>query len=140
MATIDAFIITFTFIPGVGLLIVSTANRFHVVNLLIRDMATGTSPHPDPDVLPTMVIRSRRLQRALVVLYIAASSFAVSGLIGQIGTKWLEDAVFIEQIWIWLTTFGVAAVVLATILLILESRLAFEWVGRLAETAQKRNA
>ncbi|MEL6324971.1 MAG: DUF2721 domain-containing protein [Pseudomonadota bacterium] len=140
MATIDAFIITFTFIPGVGLLIVSTANRFHVVNLLIRDMATGTSPHPDPDVLPTMVSRSRRLQRALVVLYIAASSFAVPGLIGQIGTKWLEDAVFIEQIWIWLTTFGVAAVVLATILLILESRLAFEWVGRLAETAQKRNA
>ncbi len=138
MDTSDAFIITFTFIPGVGLLIVSTANRFHVVNLLIRDMATGTSPHPDPDVLPKMVIRSRRLQRALVALYIAASAFAVSGLIGQISATWMKDAI-LAQVPLWLTTFGVSAVVFATIMLIMESRMAFDWVGRLAETAQRRS-
>lgn len=85
-----------------------------------------------------MVIRSRRLQRALVSLYIAASSFAVSGLLGQLGTTWLKGIAFGDQLPLWMTTFGVAAVVFATILLILESRLAFQWVGKLAEKAQQQ--
>ena len=136
MSSIDVYIIPFTFIPGVGLLIVSTANRFHVVNLLVRDMATGTSPHPDPNVLPTMIVRSRRLQRALVALYIAVSCFAVSGLIGQISTTWLKGMTLVEQIPLWITTLGVIAVVLATVLLIMESRPAFQWVGRLATMPQ----
>ena len=136
MSSIDIYIIPFTFIPGVGLFIVSTANRFHVVNLLVRDMATGTSPHPDPNVLPTMIVRSRRLQRALVALYIAVSCFAVSGLIGQISTTWLKTMTLVEQIPLWIATLGVIAVVLATVLLIMESRPAFQWVGRLATMPQ----
>lgn len=85
-----------------------------------------------------MVVRSRRLQRALVALDVAASAIAVSGLIALTGATWTKDAVDVAQVALWLKAFGVSAVV-ATIMLIMEGRMAFDWVGRLAETAQRRS-
>ncbi|MEM6492307.1 MAG: DUF2721 domain-containing protein [Pseudomonadota bacterium] len=135
MTSFELYALSFTLVPGVGLLIVSTANRFHHVNSLIRSVVSGSSPLNRDSILPTLVTRSHRLQLALVALYAAVAAFVVSGLVAQLGRIADVDAALVDQAPLWTLTAGVTAVLLAVLLLILESRLAFKWVHAFAKDA-----
>jgi len=128
----ELYALSFTRVPGVGLLIVSTANRFHHVNSLIRSVGSGSSALEASEILPTLLLRSRRLQRALVALYVAVCAFVVSGLIGQLVELAPQESALIERASLLIATFGVMAGLLAALLLISESRLAFKWVPSFA--------
>ena len=86
METIDTWILPFTFIPGVGMLVLSTANRFHFINVLIREMV-DKEEKPCPKTMDILFKRSRHFQRALVAFYISICLFAVAALIGSINTN-----------------------------------------------------
>lgn len=46
MNEITSWILPLTFIPGVGMLVLSTASRFHNVNSLIREALSQTEDEP----------------------------------------------------------------------------------------------
>jgi hypothetical protein len=120
MDEIGSWILPFTFIPGVSMLVMSTATRFHNVNELIRSLARNGDPSGH---LPVLYERVRRLNRALVSLYLALAAFALSALTSNMvewaGVPALRVASDI------LITAGVAAVVFCAGQLIVESMSAF---------------
>lgn len=125
MEPFDTWILPFTFIPGVGMLVLSTANRFHFVNVLIREMTSGKYEICEKSI-QILLKRSRHFQRALVSFYLSICLFAVSALIGSINANWLPQdsaqSVYITNITI---TLGVVALIYGAIRLVSESLLAF---------------
>ncbi len=126
MNELSSWILPLTFIPGVGMLVMSTASRFHNVNGLIRD---GLSQGEDQPYMLSLYLRSRRLSRALVALYISVGAFAVAALFGKLTTlaaieraaHYLADA---------LVLVGVLCVLDASYNLIRESLIAFRSAER----------
>ncbi|MEO1225158.1 MAG: DUF2721 domain-containing protein [Pseudomonadota bacterium] len=119
-AAISSWIVPFTFIPGVGMLVLSTANRFHNVNELIRSLAREGDP---PGHLPAMYGRTKRLNRALVAFYLALAAFALAALSSNMAL-WAE-VLALRVIADILITLGVTTVVFGASQLIVESMLAF---------------
>ncbi len=122
---IASWITPFTFIPGVGLVILSTANRFHHVNNVIRSFSKDQG---DREYLRMLLQRSKYFHRALTALYVSMGSFAVSALLGNLGLYMLEG----ERIWVYLTsgltTLGVGAFVYCSVKLMQESALSFKMI------------
>jgi hypothetical protein len=110
----------------VGLVILSTANRFHHVNNLIR----GYPENGDREYLRMLLRRSQYFHKALTSLYVSMGAFAVSALLGNLGLYIFEGHV----IWIYLTslltTLGVGAFVYCSVKLMQESALSFRLIRK----------
>ena len=119
------WILPFTFLPAVGLLILSTANRFHHVNELIRGRGRERGDHA---YLCMLLRRSRYFHRALTALYLAMGAFAVAALLGNVNQSWLGGREPVQLAAGLLTTVGVGSVVYGAWLLILESALSFRMI------------
>ena len=142
MEPFDTWILPFTFIPGVGMLVLSTANRFHFVNVLIREMTSGEHEFCEKSI-QILLKRSRHFQRALVSFYLSICLFAISALIGSINANWLlqdgAQSAYITDITI---TLGVASLIYGAVRLVSESLLAFHMVSNHcsdAKTDQKKS-
>lgn len=120
MDEIGSWILPFTFIPGVSMLVMSTATRFHNVNDLIRLLARDGDPSGH---LTVLYGRVRRLNRALVSLYLALAAFALAALTSNM-VQWSGTEVLriVSDV---LITAGVTAVVFCASQLIVESMSAF---------------
>jgi hypothetical protein len=132
--------VPFTFLPGVGLLILSTVNRFHNVNTLIRARVRERPwGHVTRAEMRVLFRRAGLFHWALTSLYAAMALFSVAALIGNLqqGWAWAEalgpgpsDA---------LITAGVVCVVFCAVALMAESALShrmvrlYERCARLAE-------
>ena len=116
MENLGQWILPLSFIPGVGLLIMSTSNRFGQLNAEIAKNLTST-PVNRP-LLDRLVFRSYLFSYSLVTLYIAVGSFSLGSLIGGLTLEWTVVSKTILLITICL---GVLCVLIAAVLLILES-------------------
>lgn len=125
MDSATAWVMPFTFLSAIGLLILSTANRFHHVNTLIRGLPreqTGSK------YLKKLLKRSRYFHNALTAQYLAMAFFAVAALLGNLSHNWLADMAYFVHAGNVLTTLGVASVVFSAWQLIRESALSFKMI------------
>ena len=109
-------------LPGAGLLIMSTSQRFNrlhdeIHHLMEEDSgkSAGTANH--------LMQRAKYFRNALVFLYLSIAIFAVAGLLGGI-TSGLGD--ISRYITIALTIIGIFCLAAASIILIKESTLSLE--------------
>ena len=109
-------------LPGAGLLIMSTSQRFNSLHDEIHHLmeegsgkSAGTANH--------LMQRAKYFRNALVFLYLSIAIFAVAGLLGGI-TSGLGD--ISSYITIALTIIGIFCLAAASIILIKESTLSLE--------------
>ena len=109
-------------LPGAGLLIMSTSQRFNRLHDEIHHLmeessskSAGTANH--------LMQRAQYFRNALVLLYSSIAIFAVAGLLGGI-TSGLGD--ISRYITIALTIIGIFCLAAASIILIKESTLSLE--------------
>ena len=109
-------------LPGAGLLIMSTSQRFNrlhdeIHHLMEEDSgkSAGTAHH--------LMQRAKYFRNALVFLYLSIAIFAVAGLLGGITSGLGDVSIYIT---IALTIFGIFCLAAASIILIKESSLALK--------------
>lgn len=104
-------------LPGVGLLVVSTAQRMHQINAELHKLLE----HPDPhgQVLSRHLLwRATRFRNALVCLYSSAALFAVASFVGGLVQWWMVPSLWITG---GLTLLGIFFVAYAALELVRES-------------------
>jgi hypothetical protein len=122
-----SWVVPFSFLSGVGLMILSTGNRLHNVNGLIRGFARERPIMERERVyLKLLLRRSRFLHRALTMLYVSMGLFSVAALAGNLSQNWAwaagaAGATLADG----LTALGVGGVVLCAAQLIVESALSY---------------
>lgn len=106
-------------LPGAGLLIMSTSQRFSrlhdEVHHILKERGSNTG-----EIVTHLLQRAAYFRNALVLLYSSVSIFASAGLLGGITSGWDELSTFLT---IGLTIIGILCVSASSILLIMESRL-----------------
>jgi len=128
MGSIETWILPFTFIPGVGMLILSTSNRYHHVKELIRDLILKEHKK-ELWSYEDLMVRARLFHRALIFLYIAIGSFSLSALTANIHQNWIkEDNHICVVLADGLTLAGVICVVLASTVLIQEATVSLRHI------------
>ncbi len=78
-----SWIIPFTFIPGVAMLVLSTATRLFHVSSLIREIVRTQNRIHAMDI-EKLVKRTYHFHKALVAFYISIGLLAISALIGSV--------------------------------------------------------
>jgi len=117
MTTLESWIIPFTFIPGVGMLVLSTANRLQNVSTLIREIIQSQH-HVYEENLEILLQRTRLFHRALVCFYSAVGLLALAALVGSLQLSLDNLGSDVAKL---ITTVGVVSVIVGTIQLIQES-------------------
>jgi len=115
------WIIPITFIPGVGMLILSTSNRFGQLNGEINQLLSGNLKL-DNMMLEYQIRRSHLFSNTLICLYIGVTSFSLGSLVGGVLTFYWSK--FAQWFLISSICLGVGCVVGAATLLIIESAIA----------------
>lgn len=108
-------------LPGVGLLIMSTQSRFNRLHDELHHVLMYDEMHA-ADASSLLLKRGFRLRDALVAEYVATAMIAVAGLVG--GTAWATANQWLAWIVLALVGLGVAAVTIASIILVSEARSA----------------
>jgi hypothetical protein len=111
-------------LPGAGLLIMSTSQRFNRVHDEIHHILEERKSNTKK-LMSHLLQRATYFRNALVLLYVSVSIFAAAGLLGGITSGWDEVSVIIT---IGLTIIGILCVTSSSILLIIESRLSLKIV------------
>jgi hypothetical protein len=115
-------------IPGVGLLILSTAARFSQLHQeLHRQLTEGK-----PAALHHLCKRAHLLHRALFSFYLSITILAISSLLGTLVLRWSESLRWLPES---LTFFGVVVISYAAFQLVRESRLLITVILDAAESA-----
>ncbi len=123
MSSLEGWIVPFTFIPGVGMLILSTSNRYYHVKDLIRDSILEEKKKTLWS-FGDLMRRARLFHHALVAQYVAIGSFSLSALTANIQQNWFKDYHnVLMAVSDALTLAGVFCVVLSSGILIREATL-----------------
>lgn len=122
MQNLGIWIIPITFLPGIGLLILSTANRFGQLNTEISHLETNNDA--SKGFIKRQIKRSHLFSNALVSLYTAVGFFSVASLLSEVFMIFLEA--FAPIILITFVLLGVFCVLFAASQLIQESLLALK--------------
>ena len=109
-------------LPGAGLLIMSSSQRFNRLHDEIHHLMENESNKSNRAVKHLMK-RAHYFRNALVLLYSSIAIFAIAGLLGGI-TSGLGDVSF--YITVGLTILGILFLAAASIILIKESSLSLE--------------
>ena len=124
MSELDSWIIPFTFIPGVAMLVLSTSNRLYYVVSMIREVVS-TKDHIYAKDIDKLLKRLHHFHFALVAFYISIGLLAVSALIGNIHGLWVKgDAATYQFASNIITSASIISVIYGTFHLIKESFLA----------------
>ena len=121
-----SWIFPFTLIPGTAMLVLSTANRFHHVNSVIR---AHMAAHGEDETVKFYMRRTRKLYIALVGLYCGVAFFAISALLANISTHYAPES-WVDSAWTILQTCGVLCVFFSAVQLTLEALMAYEGIKR----------
>ena len=105
-------------IPGVGLLVLSTAARFGQLHEELHRHRKERHSR----AIQHLSRRAHLLHSALVSFYVSIAVLAFSSLLGSLLNRWFETLNWIPE---GMTFIGVAAITYAAIQLIRESRLLF---------------
>jgi len=109
-------------LPGAGLLIMSTSQRFNRLHDEIHHLI-GQESNKSHKTVKHLMKRAHYFRNALVLLYSSIAIFAIAGLLGGI-TSGLGDVSF--YITVGLTILGILFLAAASIILIKESALSLE--------------
>lgn len=105
-------------LPGVGLLVMSTAARFGQLHSEVHHHLEHDTSH---GMLPGRLMeRATLLRNALVSLYLAVALLALASLAGGVALLWMSNVVFPV---VTLTSISVLCVAYAAYTLIRESRM-----------------
>ena len=122
METIGFWISPLLLLPGAGLLIMSTSQRFNRLHDEIHHLLDGKS-EMNKETYIHLLRRANYFRNTLVLLYISISFFAIAGLVGGI-TSGLTNFSF--YLTVGLTIIGIFCLAAASILLIKESTLSLQ--------------
>ncbi|MGB0522546.1 MAG: DUF2721 domain-containing protein [Flammeovirgaceae bacterium] len=117
MQEIGSWIVPLTFIPAVGLIIMSTSARFSALSTEINSMLKQED-EGSAKLFQKQMKRSRLFNNALVSLYVAVACFSLGALFGGLGEHIPHFSYWSLMISICL---GVLCMVYASIQLIVES-------------------
>lgn len=106
-------------LPGVALLVLSTATRFGQLHAELHDVTSA-------DVAAVLLRRARLFRNALVSLYIAVTVLALAGLLGGITASWDRSPATVVA---GLSIAGIGCVAFAAAVLVRESLLSLHVVG-----------
>ena len=121
MNEFDSWILPFTFIPGVAMMVLSTSNRLYYVTSMIREIVV-TKNHIYANDVEKLLARIRHFHLALVSFYISIGLLAFSALVGNINRLWvLENAASYQLAAEIITSVGIVSVIFGTVHLVLES-------------------
>ncbi len=90
MNAFNTWILPFTFIPGVAMLVLSTSNRYFHIKGLIRETMLEEKKK-ELWSYEDLMERVRLFHHALVAEYIAVGSFSLSALMGNIHQNWFNS-------------------------------------------------
>ncbi len=122
-------------IPGVAMLLLSTSIRYNRLHDEVHELGQGHATASRGSV-ERLLRRARLFRAVLVSLYVGVGLLALAGLFGGVavvvGTmaRWVSLA---------LTGISVGAVVCASIMLVLESRLSLDVIERHLDGQQTRD-
>ena len=140
ISELSSWVLPFTFIPGVGMLVLSTANRAYYVNQLVKEIIT-TESHIYTQDLEKLVARIRCFHRSLISFYVAISCLAVSALCGNLGVNLLSDSQnIVKYLPDYLTAMGLLAVIFGASQLVVESFVATRLITHCKRTKAIINA
>ena len=109
-------------LPGAGLLIMSTSQRFNRLHDEIHHLMEEDSGK-SAGIANHLMQRAKYFRNALVFLYLSIAIFAVAGLLGGITSGLGDISIYIT---IALTIIGIFCLAAASIILIKESSLALK--------------
>ena len=135
MIELESWIIPFTFIPGVGMLVLSTANRLYNVTTLIREIIQSQHHMYEHD-LSTLVKRTQLFHRALICFYAAVGLLACAALIGSFHISITVAEISMVKT---ITTGGIICVVIGSVQLIRESIIASRLIIDCKRTRERIN-
>ena len=118
MGELNAWIQPLLLLPGVGLLILGTAQRSNQLNSEYHFL-TDSAPAGRAEVVRTLLKRASLFRNALVSLYGAAALLALSALAGSVTLKIDPDVG--QVVGLVLGAFAVAGIVFAAVELMRES-------------------
>lgn len=123
MHDLGIWVAPLTFLPGVGLLILSTSARYSIlkadIKQYLRGHADGTSAHIDKQIL-----RGHLLRNTLICFYICVTLLAISSLF----TSLFGESISGEMVMRFMVSLNVLFVLLASIFLIIESSISLELI------------
>jgi len=117
MQQLGPWIVPLTFIPGVGLIIMSTSARFSALSVEMRKLKAEKLSNSSI-IFKTQMRRARLFSNALVSLYLAVGNFATGALIGGLSERFPELSHWVLVVTICL---GVFCMLYASIQLLRES-------------------
>lgn len=119
MQELGSWIIPLTFIPAVGLIIMSTSARFSALSVELNKLLAQQDANPQ--VIKKQIKRSRLFNNALVSLYVAVASFSMGALLGGLSEQLPDISHWALMISVCM---GVLCLVFSSIQLIIESIIA----------------
>lgn len=126
METINTWILPFTFIPGVGMLILSTANRYFQVKNRIREDLKDKSKEARAEV-QRLLKRAGLFHRAITSQYLSIGCFALAALLGNIHNNWFPQyGTLCAALADFLILIGVLSIVFSAFQLIQESAMSLK--------------
>ncbi len=136
MVGLENGLIPFTFIPGVGMLVLSTANRLYNVSNLIREIVHSRHHLHEGD-LSTLVKRTQLFHRALICFYAAIGLLACAALIGSLD---MDITITGFSVVNFFTSFGIIFVVVGSVYLIYESIITSQLIIDCEKTRERMRA
>lgn len=135
MVELESWIIPFTFIPGVGMLVLSTANRLYNVTTLIREIIQSQRHMYEHD-LSTLVKRTQLFHRALICFYAAVGLLGCAALFGSFHAFITVAEISMVKT---ITTGGIICVVIGSVQLIRESIISSRLIIDCKRTRERIN-
>lgn len=120
MSDLTIVIIPLTIIPGVALILSSSAARFNVVATQINKLYLSQETH-DSYIVEKQLLRSRIFTNVLTCLYISIFCLFLSSFTWIINATIFKEFVYGETILLWLFSMGIGFVLIAVVLLIKEA-------------------
>jgi len=127
MTLMESYFAPLTFLPAVGLLIVSTSNRYYRINQLIRGYSKEECETKRTQVNKELK-RAQLFRNALVGLYLSTGFFSMASLLANLLPE--QHTAFALK---WLTVLGVLTLVFASFQLIIESILSLRIIKQHVE-------
>lgn len=122
MFTTELWLTPLILLPGVGLLIISTANRFSQIQIEFHRLLDHPD-HAEKAVTRGLKERCVYFQRALAGLYTSVALFSLGSLLGGVINLWRPNSLWVVG---GLTIVGIGCIVYAALQLVKENSFSLQ--------------
>ncbi|NNG17666.1 MAG: DUF2721 domain-containing protein [Gemmatimonadales bacterium] len=118
-ALVGVWLTPLVLLPGVALLVVSTASRYSQLHQELHHVL-GRPEGASPRLVEALLKRGTLFRNALVGLYFSISTFVLAALFGGVTALWFAESTWVVQA---LTLLGILGVLYSALQLTRESML-----------------